>query len=140
MTTINLKEFFYWYINDEFIEVTDEVAAELRGGQQSDRVHHQRMKRNEANLSLDAGDGIEYSACLGEPTPEELLERTELFYVLWNALNSLPDIQGRRVDAHIILGISYRKIAKVEGVNWSSIRDSVREGLKGMKKFFQENF
>ena len=30
MTTINLKEFFYWYKADEYIEVTDEVAEELR--------------------------------------------------------------------------------------------------------------
>ena len=30
MTTINLKEFFYWYKVDEYIEVTDEVAEELR--------------------------------------------------------------------------------------------------------------
>ena len=28
----------------------------------------------------------------------------EIFLRLWNALNSLPEIQGRRIDAHIILG------------------------------------
>lgn len=32
MTTINLREFYPWYIQDEFIEVSDEVAAELRAG------------------------------------------------------------------------------------------------------------
>ena len=30
MTTINLREFFYWYKVDEYIEVSDEVAEELR--------------------------------------------------------------------------------------------------------------
>ena len=30
MTTINLKDFYPWYTQDEYIEVTDEVAAELR--------------------------------------------------------------------------------------------------------------
>ena len=29
--------------------------------------------------SLDCDDGIEYSACLHEPTPQELLDRMELF-------------------------------------------------------------
>lgn len=47
----------------------------------------------------------------------QLLERMELFYRLWNALNSLPETQGRRVDAHIILGMSYREIARTEGVD-----------------------
>ena len=26
MTTINLKDFYYWYTQDQFIEVTEEVA------------------------------------------------------------------------------------------------------------------
>ena len=30
MTTINLKDFYYWYIQDQFIEVSEEVAEALR--------------------------------------------------------------------------------------------------------------
>ena len=30
MTTINLKEFYPWYDHDEYIEVPDGVAEELR--------------------------------------------------------------------------------------------------------------
>ena len=30
MTTINLKDFYAWYTHDEYIEVSDEVAAELK--------------------------------------------------------------------------------------------------------------
>ncbi len=30
MAIINLKEFYPWYTHDEYIEVSDEVAAELR--------------------------------------------------------------------------------------------------------------
>ena len=29
MTTINLKDFYYWYTQDQFIEVSDEVIALL---------------------------------------------------------------------------------------------------------------
>ena len=29
MTTINLKDFYYWYTQDQFIEVTEEVAEAL---------------------------------------------------------------------------------------------------------------
>ena len=30
MTTINLKDFYAWYTHDEYIEVPDEVAEELK--------------------------------------------------------------------------------------------------------------
>ena len=49
MTTINLREFFYWYRCDEFIEVSDEVARELRADKAYEINHWRRMKRNKAN-------------------------------------------------------------------------------------------
>lgn len=74
------------------------------------------------------------------PAPQELMDRKELFFRLWNALNSLPEIQGRRVDAHLILGKSYRQIAREEGVDKSAVRCSVKCGIERMKKYLQENF
>ena len=100
MTTINLKDFYYWYTQDQFIEVTEEVAEALRASVRYEATYQRRLTRHKAQYSLDCEDGIEYSACLHEPTPQELLERMELFIRLWNALNSLPSIQGRRIDAH----------------------------------------
>lgn len=140
MTTINLREFYPWYIEDQFIEVSDAVAEELWASRRAEAAHQRQLVRNKAQYSLDCDDGIEYSACVHEPTPEELLERMELFYRLWNALNSLPETQGRRVDAHIILGMSYREIARAEGVDWSSVKESVRGGLAAMRKFLKRNF
>ena len=51
----------------------------------------------------------------------------ELFIRLWNALNSLPEIQGRRIDAHIILGKSIKEIAEAEAYtrSLSASRSSV---------------
>ena len=121
MTTINMKDFYYWYIVDELVEVPDEVAEVLLAS-----------RRNEA--------AYQYSACLHEPSPQELLDRKEMFFRLWNALNSLPEIQGRRVDAHLILGKSYRQIAREEGVDKSAVRCSVESGIKRMKKYLRENF
>lgn len=138
MTKINLREFYPWYISDEFIEVTDEVAEELRANRLYEAAHQRRLTRNKAQYSLDCEDGIEYSACLHEPTPQELLERMERFYHLWNALNALPEIQGRRVDACVILGKSYREVARAEGVDKSTVRESVRAGLENMKKYLKK--
>ena len=88
----------------------------------------QPISGNKAQYSLDCDDGIEYSACLHEPTPQELLDRMELFVHLWNALNSLPEVQGVRVEAHLILGKSYRQIAREQGVDKSAVRHSVKSG------------
>ena len=139
MTTINLKDFYPWYMTDEYIEVSDEVAAELRAGKQAEAAYAERVRYHKAYYSLDCDDGIEYSACVHEPSPQELVERMERFYYLWNALNSLPEIQGRRVDAHLILGKTYREIAREEGTDKSAVRRSVLRGLESMKKYLREN-
>ena len=133
MTTINLKDLYYWYTQDQLIEVSDEVAEVFKADARYEMAYQRRLSRHKAQYSLDCDDGIEYSACLHEPTPQELLERMETFLRLWNALNSLPEIQGRRIDAHIILGKSIKEIAEAE-----------EEGTKitcgyGPKEFLSEN-
>ena len=79
MTTINLKDFYPWYTHDEYIEVSEEVAEELRTSRRREAAHAERVRYNKAFYSLDCDDGIEYTACLHEPTPQELLDRVELF-------------------------------------------------------------
>ena len=37
MTTINLKDFYYWYLTDELLEVPDEVAEELMASKRRGR-------------------------------------------------------------------------------------------------------
>ena len=137
MTTINLKSYYPWYKHDEYIEVPDEVAAELRADKLYEASYQRQIMRNKAYYSLDCDDGIEYTACLANPTPQELIERMERFCYLWNALNSLPEVQGRRVEACIILGASYREQARIEGVGKSSIRMSVLYGLENMRKYLK---
>ena len=103
------------------------------------RVQYQRrIVRNKAQYSLDCEDGIEYSACVSEPTPQELLERMELFCHLCAALNSLPETQGRRVDACVILGKSYSEVARAESVHESAVRRSVERGLEKMKQYLKK--
>ena len=99
MTIINLRDFYYWYTQDEYIEVSDDVAEALRASVRYEAAYTERARYNKAYYSLDADDGIEYSACLHELTPDEVLELKERFCRLWNALNSLPPAQGRRVNA-----------------------------------------
>lgn len=83
MTTINLKDFYYWYLTNELVEVPDEVAEELMASKRREAAHAERVRYNKAYYSLDCDDGIEYSACLHEPSPQELMDRKELFFRLW---------------------------------------------------------
>ncbi len=140
MVRVNLKDFFYWYKNNEYIEVTEEVAAELRGGRRDDLTHQRRMIRNRATYSLDAEDVAACDLFLGEPTPQELIDRKERFIALWNALNPLPECQGRRVDACIIMGRSYCSVAQAEGVDESAVRRSINRGLATMRKILKKSW
>ena len=133
MTTINLKEFFYWYITDEFIEVTEEVAEELLADKRYEPTHWRRMKRNKANYSLDAGDGIEHSICEFEPSPEECMALMEQYRRLCCTLNSLPAPQGWRIYKHYLLNMTQTEIAMDEGVSVNVVSAAIWRGLESMK-------
>ena len=45
MTTINLKDFYYWYLTDELVEVPDEVAEELMASKRREAAHADVYKR-----------------------------------------------------------------------------------------------
>ena len=137
MTTINLKTFYPWYTHDEYIEVPDEVAEELKADKRYGAAYRRRLVRNKAQYSLDCDDGIEYSACVHEPSPEDVILHEERFEMLCRALNSLPEVQGRRVDACVILGLNYCDVAGIDGVDKSSVRRSVLCGLENMRKLLK---
>ena len=140
MTTINLKDFYPWYTQDEYTEVSDEVAEELRANKRYEAAYRRRVTRNKAQYSLDCDDGIKYSACVFEPSPEELVLRAERFFSLWNALNTLPAMQGHRVEACVIADKSYAEVGRAEGVHSGSVRGSVLRGLESMKEYLKENW
>lgn len=53
------------------------------------------------------------------------------------AMNSLTDIQQRRIEMHFINDITIRDIAKLENVQKSQIQKSLKLGAKKFKKFFE---
>ena len=136
MTTINLKDFFYWYKQDVFIEVTEEVAAELEEDKRYEPTHWRRTKRNKANYSLDAEDGIEKAAWEFEPSPEECMALMEQYRRLCCALNQLPEAQGRRIEAVYLLGMTTQEVAVADGVSERAVQIAIERGLENMKKFF----
>ena len=141
MALINLRDFYPWYTHDEFADVPDEVAAELRADRRYEKTHEQRTRRNKAFYSLDVEDGIEASAvACHNDNPERIFAMMENHCRLCRALNSLPEIQGRRVEAHYLLGMSRKEIADAEGVCERSVSESIERGLRAMRKIYFNNF
>lgn len=136
MVKINLRDYYYWYITDELIEDSDEVAVELRAGKRYEATHYQRAKRNKANYSLNAGDGIENAVSIFEPSPDMCLVLMEQYQRLCCALNALPDAQGRRIEAHYLRGLSVQEIAAEESVTCRAVQASLQRGLRTMRKLF----
>lgn len=139
MTIINLKDFYPWYTHDEFVEIPDEVAMELIAAQRDEKAYRRRKYYNKAHYSIDVSDGIAMAAIVSNnDSPERIFDLMERHYSLCQALNSLPEIQGRRIEAHFLLGVSQRDIAKGEGVNERNMRHSIRKGLVHMKKYLEK--
>lgn len=137
MSKINLREFYPFYHNDLFVEVPDEVAEALAEAERLERNYIRRVYWNKAYFSLDAGDGIEHEALFVALSPCEIYERKVTAQELRVALAALPDIQGRRVYAHYILGLSKTEIARAEGVAKSRVSESIERGLRNMEKFLK---
>jgi len=52
MTTINLKDFYKDYVQDEFVEVPDEVAAELIADKKHEKAYNERVRCNKAYYTI----------------------------------------------------------------------------------------
>jgi RNA polymerase sigma factor (sigma-70 family) len=138
VATINLRDFYPWYTHDEFLDVTEEIEVELFADRRYHKAHERRVKRNRAQYSLDAEDGIEASAIICLPnSPEAVFEMMERHCSLCQALNSLPEIQGRRIEAYYILGKSQAEIASAEGVSENAVSKAIERGLVAMKKYLK---
>lgn len=136
MAKINLRDFYPWYIQDEIVDVPDVIAAELFADRRYCKAYDRRVKRNNAQYSLNAHDGIETVAIIyASNAPDVIYEMMEQHCNLCRALNSLPEMQGRRVEAYYILGKSQKEIAKAEGVSEPAICKSIEKGLEEMKKY-----
>ena len=138
MARINLRDFYPWYTHDEFVEVPDVIAAELFTERHYKKIEKQRMRRNNSSCSLDAGNGLETAAVIHvTDNPEVVFEMMARHCRICCALNSLSEIQGRRIEAHYILGKSQAEIAKAEGVTKGAVSISITRGLEAMKKYLK---
>jgi RNA polymerase sigma-70 factor (ECF subfamily) len=135
LITINLREFYPFYTHDVFIEVTVEVAEELKAEKRYHQAHDRRMRRNKGH-SFDVDADFEAAALVSNSNNPEVIffAMMDRQCNLCSALRSLPETQRRRVEAHYLEGISQTEIGRKEGVTQHSVSASIKRGLKEMKK------
>ena len=148
MPLINLRKYYYGlYKEDTFIEVTDEVADELVELRRYEDRKNRRMFRYKAYFSLDAGNGIEKDAVdWNQPSPEELMLKKEAedYHALMlkrvqDSFAVLTPKQAKRVRARYIDKRILKDIADEDGISQSCVYDSIRDGVKNLKKHFDKN-
>jgi RNA polymerase sigma-70 factor (ECF subfamily) len=141
MARINLRDYYPSLYNaDFFTEAADEVVAELEKGKRENHNHAERVRYHKAYFSLDRGDGIENAAVKHSPSAEDVLMGGINREELYAALGSLPEHQRRRIEAHCIDGISKADIARAEGKDESSVRESIERGLLTLRKKLKNYF
>ena len=139
MAIINMRDYYPVDIPDFFVEVTDEVADQLKQFNRKDHADHERRRVHKAYYSLDADDGIEKDIVLLVLSPEEVYERKLSNQELYAAINSLPEKQAKRLYAHFFLDMSIAQIARIEGVGKSRVSHSINQALKNIEKLLKSN-
>lgn len=139
MKNIRLKDEYPWCCDNEYIDISDEIYEVLH---EFSRIEHRQLEKiryHKAFYSLDNLNGIEIDIVTNRISMEEILEQKEISDVLWNRLHELSPKQANRIIKRYYENMSIVSIARIENVDESSVRDSIKRGLLKLKKYL-ENF
>ena len=140
MREINLREFYpEIYKEDYVVSLPDEIVEVLMEFRRGDTAYRIRTYRYKAYFSLDRDDNIEREIRHHVPSVQEIIERNMEEEKLYAALDQLTEKQRKRVYAHYILGVKQSDIAKMEGTSVSTVHESIKRGLRRLKKILKEN-
>lgn len=137
MKKLRLKDEYPWYTGEEYIEVSDEIAEVFKQFSKDEHRQKEKIRYHRAFYSLDAGDGIENDILFISATPQELYERKLTQEELYAAINQLPEKQAKRIYARYFQDMTVSQIAKIEGVDESSVRETITRGLIQVEKFLK---
>ena len=118
------------------VEVSTSVQELL---EQSDRQIRSQRRQDRRHLDFKVStDGNSDSLLL--PTYEDtadLLERMERDARLHKAIDELTEVQQRRLCMYYFGGLTYSEIARLEGVYYRSVIDSINQAIKRLGKLYQ---
>lgn len=141
MATINLRDYYPFYQDDVWFEISDDLAAQLeQWNREESNCQRKRRRYHDYSFSDFQAHG-ENRVISKSLAPDELYERGLTRRQLHAALSVLPDKQAKRIYAYCVLGRSMTKIAAAEGVSYGAVRSSILRGLKRLAIHLQkENF
>lgn len=139
MKKINLRKYYPFYSEDAIAEVPNEVAELLKELTRAEDAYRIRTYRHKAMFSLDLMNEIREFPSDG-PLPEEIVEQVSMLELLYKGLQSLPEKQRSRQVSYYFLGMSKAEIARGEGSNVNSVKESIRRGIRALGVFFEKNF
>ena len=139
MKEINLRDYYPFYTTDITVEVPDEVADLLHEYKLNEAAYILRTYRHKAYFSLDFDANVERDVLIVQPSPLEILEQRRMTETLYKGLATLSEKQRQRIYARYFLGMNNSAIARAEGCEITSVRDSIKRGLRQLKKYFDKN-
>lgn len=123
--------------NEICVEVSTSVAELL---EQSDRQIRSQRRQDRRHLeNAEYIDGLTDTAILyPQEDTADLFIRMESYGQLYTAINELSEVQRRRLLLYFADNLTYRQIAKLEGVNQSAIGNSIKHAIIQLKQIITE--
>lgn len=134
---IRIKDFYkdaigeteYTYVSREVYEaMTETFRKEAHAQEMRDLRHMTRDGYTEGeteDLAFDTGESLE----------DMIIRRMEL-ETLQKAMQSLTDVQKKRLQKYFFEGMTIREIAEREGINRNAVWKSLQATIARLKEFF----
>lgn len=135
---IRIKDFYkdaigeteYTYVSKEVYEaMTETFRKEAHAQEMRDLRHVTRDGYTEGeteDLAFDTGESLE----------DMIIRRLEL-ETLQKAMQSLTDVQKKRLQLYFFEGMTIREIAEKEGINRNAVWKSLQATIARLKEFFE---
>lgn len=135
---IRIKDFYkdaigeteYTYVSKEVYEaMTETFRKEAHAQEMRDLRHVTRDGYTEGeteDLAFDTGESLE----------DMIIRRLEL-ETLQKAMQSLSDVQKKRLQMYFFEGMTIREIAEKEGINRNAVWKSLQATIARLKEFFE---
>jgi len=133
-----------------YIFLTNEEFAPIRESQRNnDKYHKKELRDHELYGFTEDLTEIANECCfLSDEEPNAIdamieIEENEEFRcreeMMRSSLKTLTDAQRRRSEMYFVKGMSFRRIAEVEGIDERAVRKSVEGAKKKIREYFKKN-
>jgi len=118
------------------VEVSTSVKELL---EQSDRQirSQRRQDRRHLDFAVQTDEELLSSLLPAQEDTADLLERIERDTRLYEAIDRLTEIQRRRLCLYYFDGLSYRQIARLEGVTHRTVISTIEHSLNRLRTLCQ---